>query len=363
MKGTKKDNYYAILMAGGVGSRFWPSSKSNHPKQFQDILGVGETLFQTTFKRLSKLIPSENIYILTNKEYVEQVKKQMPSIEDEQIVAEPEMRNTAPSILLGALKIHKKNPEASIVVAPSDHWIKEEESFIENIQTAFDLVENEERLFTLGIKPTSPNTGYGYIKYDPDEAETFKKVERFTEKPGKNKAEEFVASGNYAWNAGIFVWKAAFIIENFKEHLKELYELFIKGEDALNTPDEIEFLEKNYGLAPNISIDYGIMEKSEKVFMIPTGFDWNDLGSWSSVQSELPSDDHGNVMINSRLLAEDTENNIISTSQKKIVVVQGLSDYIIVDDDEVLMIVPKEKEQEIKEWRNKVMEEFGEELG
>ena len=363
MTGTKKDNYYAILMAGGVGSRFWPASKANNPKQFQDILGVGETLFQTTFKRLSRLIPSENIYILTNKEYVEMVKKQVPKIDEEQIVAEPEMRNTAPSILLGALKIQKKNPDASIVVAPSDHWIREEESFIENIQTAFDLVENDKRLFTLGIKPTSANTGYGYIKYDQEEKTEFKKVEKFTEKPGKKKAEEFLESGNYAWNAGIFVWKASYIIENFKEHLKELYDLFMKGEDKLNTPEEKEFLENNYGLAPNISIDYGIMEKSENVFMIPTDFDWNDLGTWSSVQSELPSDEHGNTTVNCRLLSEGSENNIISTSQKKVVVIKGLSDYIVVDDDDVLMIIPKKDEQEIKEWRNKVIDTFGEELG
>ena len=363
MTGTKKDNYYAILMAGGVGSRFWPASKANNPKQFQDIMGVGETLFQTTFKRLSRLIPAEHIYILTNKEYVKLIKEQVPSIQDEQIVAEPEMRNTAPSILLGALKIHKKNPEASIVVAPSDHWIKEEEAFIENIQTGFDLVEKEKRLITLGIKPTSANTGYGYIKYDQDDTESFKKVEQFTEKPGKKKAEEFVASGNYAWNAGIFVWKASFIIENFKEYLQEMHDLFIKGHDTLNTSEEIEFLEKNYGLAPNISIDYGIMEKSQNVYMIPTDFDWNDLGAWSSVQTELPKDKHGNTIINSRLLSEDAENNIISTSEKKIVVIKGLSDYIIVDDNDVLMIIPKEDEQEIKEWRNKVMEDFGKELG
>lgn len=253
--------------------------------------------------------------------------------------------------------------DASIVVAPSDHWIKEEEAFIENIQTAFDLVESDRRLFTLGIKPTSPNTGYGYIKYDQEETESFKKVEKFTEKPGKNKAQEFIDSGNYAWNAGIFIWKASFIIENFKEHLKELYELFMKGEEKFNTKGEVEFLENNYGLAPNISIDYGIMEKSENVFMIPTDFDWNDLGTWSSVQSELPADDQGNTTVNCRLISEESENNIISTSQKKIVVIKGLSDYIVVDDNDVLMIIPKTDEQEIKEWRNKVIDTFGEELG
>lgn len=363
MTGTKKDNYYAILMAGGVGSRFWPASKAATPKQFQDIMGVGETLFQTTFKRLSRLIPSENIYILTNKNFVKTIKEQVPSIKDDQIVAEPEMRNTAPSILLGALKINKQNPNASIVVAPSDHWIKEEENFIETIQMAFDLVESNDRLITLGITPTSPNTGYGYIKYSKEDTESFKKVEKFIEKPNKKKAEELIEAGNYAWNAGIFIWKSSFIIKNFKTYLKEMFDLFNKGEEVYNTEKEAEFLENNYKLASNISIDYGIMEKSEDVFMIPTNFYWNDLGTWSSIQNELPKDETGNTVINSRLLSEHAENNIISTSEKKVVVVKGLSDYIIVDDNEVLMIIPKSDEQEIKEWRNKVMEDFGKDLG
>ncbi|MBT8294890.1 MAG: mannose-1-phosphate guanylyltransferase [Gramella sp.] len=363
MTGTKKDNYYAILMAGGVGSRFWPTSKAANPKQFQDILGVGETLFQSTFRRLSKLIPAENIYVLTNRVYVNIIQDQIPSINTDQIVAEPEMRNTAPSILLGALKIQKANNDARILVAPCDHWIKDETAFIETVQKGFDHVNDEDRLITIGINPTSANTGYGYIKYAKEDAGTFKKVEQFTEKPNKAKANEFLEAGNYAWNAGIFIWKASFIIENFKSHLKEMYDLFDKGKDTWNTAEEEDFLKGNYGLAANISIDYGIMEKSEHVVMIPASFDWNDLGTWSSVQSELPADDDGNTVINSRLVAENSSGNIISTTSKKIIVMKDLSDYIIVDDEDVLMIIPKSEEQEIKQLRNKVMKDFGDQLG
>ena len=363
MTGSKKDNYYAILMAGGVGSRFWPSSKASNPKQFIDILGVGETLFQTTFKRLSRLIPIENIYVLTNKNYVEMVKDQIPHIKDEQIVPEPEMRNTAPSILLGALKIHKKNPEALTVIAPSDHWIKEEDDFIKSIQMALDSAQDNDRLITLGIEPTYPNTGYGYIKYDKDDSEEVKKVERFTEKPGEKKAKKFLEEGNYVWNAGIFIWKASFIIENFKEYQPDMFRIFEKGQDAWNTNAEDEFLETYYAQASNISIDYGIMEKSDSVYVIPVKYHWSDLGTWSSVQNELPQDEKGNTSVNSRLVADDAENNIISTYNKKVVVLNGLSDFIIVEDKDILMIVPKSEEQNIKQIRENVMADFGEDLG
>jgi len=363
MTGTKKDNYYAILMAGGVGSRFWPASKASNPKQFIDILGVGETLFQTTFKRLSKLIPAENIYVLTNKKYVDMIKDQVPQIKEEQIVPEPEMRNTAPSILLGALKIYKKNPKALTVVAPSDHWIKEEDEFIDSIQEAFNNIEDSDKLVTLGIEPTFPNTGYGYIKFNREDKESLKKVDAFTEKPNKKKAKEFIEAGNYVWNAGIFIWSAKFIIENFKKYLPDTFDALNKGEDKWNTKEEKEFLEENYSRTSNISIDYGIMEKSDSVYVIPVSFDWSDLGAWTSVKSELPSDEDENTAINCRLVSEDSENNIVSTIDKKIVVLKGLSDYIIVEDKDVLMIVPKSEEQEIKQIREKVMKDYGKDLG
>jgi len=363
MTGTKKDNYYAILMAGGVGSRFWPASKASNPKQFIDILGVGETLFQTTFKRLSNLIPSENIYVLTNFKYVDMIKKQIPHIKDEQIVPEPEMRNTAPSILLGALKIRKKNDNALIVVAPSDHWIKEQDEFIISIQNAFNYVEHNDKIITLGIEPDFPNTGYGYIEYDKKQEEKLKKVTAFTEKPNKKKAKEFIEAGNYAWNAGIFIWSAKFIIESFQKYLPDTFGILNKGEEVWNTNKEQEFLEENYSKVSNISIDYGIMEKSDSVYVIPVSYHWSDLGTWSSVKSQLPSDEDNNTVINCQFISEGSENNIVSAMDKKVVVLKGLSDYIVVEDKDVLMIVPKSEEQQIKKLREKVMEDFGDHLG
>ncbi|MCP9201585.1 mannose-1-phosphate guanylyltransferase [Gramella sp. GC03-9] len=359
----KNDNYYAILMAGGVGSRFWPSSKASNPKQFIDILGVGESLFQMTFKRLSRLIPTENILVLTNKNYVDRIKEQVPLIRDEQIVPEPEMRNTAPSILLGALKIRKMNTDARIVVAPCDHWIQQEDEFLDVLETAFESLKNEDRLLTLGVEPDSPNTGYGYIEFDKWDTGNIKKVKKFTEKPDLEKAERFLEAGNYVWNAGIFIWSADFIVQNFKQHLPEMYAIFEKGFDSLNTEKEDDFLKENYAKSDNISIDYGIMEKARDVYVIPVSFGWNDLGTWTSVQKELSKDENGNTVINSRLEAEDAENNIISIFSGKIVALKGLSDYIIVEDENVLMIVPKSDEQEIKKLRERVMKKYGNDLG
>ncbi|HEY9185548.1 MAG TPA: mannose-1-phosphate guanylyltransferase [Salegentibacter sp.] len=359
----KNKNYYAILMAGGVGSRFWPASTQANPKQFQDILGSGKSLIQTTFGRLSKLIPQENIYILTNKNYTHLVKEQLPQVKDEQIVPEPAMRNTAPSILLGALKIREKNKDALILVAPSDHWIDDNLDFSENVEAGFKAVVEDDKLITLGISPHFPNTGYGYIKYNPEETTKLAPVEDFIEKPNFKKAEEFLKSGNYLWNAGIFIWSAAFIINSFEKYLPEMYRLFEKGDKIWNTPEEEAFLEKNYGLADNISIDYGIMEKSDKVFVIPVDFKWNDLGTWGSLERELPQDEQENTVINSRLLPLDSTGNIISTQSGKVVVLDGVNNYIIVETDEVLLLLPKDKEQSIKELREKVQERFGNNLG
>ncbi|WP_081211802.1 mannose-1-phosphate guanylyltransferase [Salegentibacter sediminis] len=358
----KNKNYYAILMAGGVGSRFWPASTQANPKQFQDILGAGKSLIQATFERLSKIIPQENIYILTNKDYTQLVKEHLPQVKDEQIVPEPALRNTGPSILLGALKIRKKNKDALIVVAPSDHWIDDEVDFCENVEAGFNAVAEDDKLITLGISPNFPNTGYGYIKYNSEESTKLSRVEDFTEKPNFKKAEEFLKSGKYLWNAGIFIWSASFIIDSFKKHLPEMYRLFEKGSEFWNTAEEEEFLRKNYGLADNISIDYGILEKSDKVFVIPVDFKWNDLGTWGSLERELPQDDFKNTVVNSRLLPLDSSGNIISTESGKVVVLDGINDYIIVETAEVLLLLPKDKEQSIKELREKVQERFGNNL-
>lgn len=358
----RNENYYAILMAGGVGSRFWPVSTTKTPKQFLDIMGVGESLIQTTFNRLAKFIPRENIYILTHKMYLEMVQEHLPSVKREQIVLEPEMRNTAPSILLGALKIQKKNKDAVMVVAPSDHWIEGQEQFAENIELAFKSVEKEDKLVCLGIKPTHPNTGFGYIQYDEDAAEELKHVRQFTEKPSIKKAQAFLEEGNYVWNAGIFVWSAKYIIDCFKDYLPEMHRLFEKGSEFWNSEEEQSFLDQNYGQSTNISIDYGIMEKSDNVYVIPAKFGWNDLGTWGSLQQELSLDDSKNTSINSRIFPIESTGNIVRTSNDKIVVLDGIKDYIIVESEDALMIIPKEKEQEIKNIREEVLKRFGENL-
>lgn len=359
----KNINQYAILMAGGIGSRFWPVSTTHYPKQFQDILGAGSTLIQTTFHRLAKLMPTENIIILTHKNYKEIVKEQLPQVEDEQIVLEPEMRNTAPSILLGALKIKKKNKDALILVAPSDHWIQGDLEFQKNIEEAFNIVASEDILITLGIEPTFPNTGYGYIQYKNEEGERAKPVLKFTEKPSFKRAETFLEEGNYLWNAGIFIWSAAFILESFKKYHPEIFRLFEGGNDFYNTDKEQEFLDGNYHKAQNVSIDYAIMEKSDSVYVIPAKFKWNDLGTWKSLEDELPQDDQNNTMVNGRLLPINSTGNIIKTQNSKVVVLDGLNDFIVVEDDKVLLITPKEKIQEIKSLREKAIEKFGDDLG
>jgi len=356
-------NNFAILMAGGVGSRFWPVSTGKHPKQFRDLLGSGETLIQTTFRRLKSLVPAENIYILTNESYRELVQEQLVEVKPEQIVLEPVMRNTAPAVLLAALKIKKRNKDAVMIMAPSDHWIEDETAFTSDIDLAFETCRKEDKIVTLGITPSFPNTGYGYIEFDKESQEKVRPVKKFTEKPTFEVAREFLKEGNYLWNAGIFIWNVDFIIRSFSRNLPELFEIFQKGEAVYNTSEETSFIKANYELAPDISIDYGILEKEKNIYVIPASFDWNDLGTWGSLYNEVEKDPDQNAVLNARVLAKDASGNIISTKSNKVVVVEGLNDYIIVDEDEVLLLVPKEKEQDIKQIRNKVQEKFGESLG
>lgn len=350
-------------MAGGIGSRFWPVSTAKQPKQFRDLLGTGETLIQTTFRRLTKLVPSENIYILTNENYNHLVQEQLKEISSEQIVLEPVMRNTAPAALLAALKIQRKNKEAVMIMAPSDHWIEDEAAFTKDIQLAFDACRNEDKIITLGITPSFPNTGYGYIQYDKSSGNKIRKVEKFTEKPSFEKAREFLQEGNYLWNAGIFIWNVDFITRCFARNLPEMYELFEKRKDDINSSAEAEFIKENYPLVADISIDYGILEKEDNIFVIPASFDWNDLGTWGSLYDEVEKDSDNNAVLDARVLANQATGNIISSNSNKVVVVEGINDYIIVDEEEVLLIVPKEKEQDIKQIRKEVQNKFGKNLG
>lgn len=336
-------------MAGGVGSRFWPVSTPEFPKQFHDMLGTGETLIQKTFSRLSQLIPKENILILTNDKYCEILKEQLPMIADEQIVLEPEMRNTAPCILYASLKIKKKNPNALMIVAPSDHWIEDEVQFVANLQRSFDICDHDNVLMTLGILPTFANTGYGYIEFDKLDSRQVKKVVQFREKPDYATAKKFIQSRNFLWNSGIFIWSVSSILDAFETFQPEMYTLFNEGFDFLNTEKEKKFISENYGKSENISIDYAVMENAKNVFVLPATFDWNDLGTWGSLYDKLPKDANENAVVNATAVIENASNNIIRTNPGKKVVVDGLNDYIIVDKDNVLLIYPKKKEQDIKQ--------------
>lgn len=356
-------NYYAILMAGGVGSRFWPVSTESFPKQFHDMLGTGDTLLQKTFQRLNKLIPTENIFILTNEKYNDLVLQQLPEVKQKQVVLEPAMRNTAPCILYASLKIQKLNPDAVMIVAPSDHWIEDETAFTQNVQQAFQFCEQNDALMTLGIKPTFPNTGYGYIECGNASEENISEVIQFREKPDYNTAKQFLAQGNFLWNAGIFMWSASSVINAFKNNQPELFQHFNKGMDLYNTDAEAKFIEENYAKAENISVDYAIMESSKNVYVIPATFDWNDLGTWGSLYDKLDKDQNQNAVVNAKTLVEDASGNMIRTAKEKVVVVDGLNDYIIVDKDEVLLIFPKTKEQDIKKVLQNVKNTFGEHYG
>ncbi len=351
-------NYYALIMAGGIGSRFWPVSTKNHPKQFHDMLGIGQTLLQLTFNRLSKRIAKENIIIATNKRYKNLVLEQLPEIKEEQLFLEPAMRNTAPCILYTALKIKEKNRDAVMIVAPSDHYIEDENQFLQNITTAFEACKKRDILMTLGIQPTAPNTGYGYIEYKKG-AEEIKKVIKFTEKPDKETAQKFIAAGNYLWNAGIFIWSVKSVVSSFKKALPKMCHLFQSGSAYFYQPQENEFINEQYPKAENISVDYGIMQKADNIYTLPVNFGWNDLGTWNSLYEKLKKENDKNVVLNSELLAVDATGNMICSTTGKHIVVQGLNDFIIVEKENVLLICPKSQEQNIKQLTAGVKEQFG----
>jgi mannose-1-phosphate guanylyltransferase len=341
-------NYYAILMAGGVGSRFWPVSTADFPKQFHDMLGSGSTLIQKTFSRLSKLIPAENILILTNERYNNLVLEQLPMVKQEQVLLEPAMRNTAPCILYASLKIQKQNPEALMVVAPSDHWIEDEDEFSRNLQQCFDFCQKENALMTLGIKPTFPNTGFGYIEFDKSNSNSIKKVNQFREKPDYETAKSFLEAGNFLWNGGIFIWSVNAITEAFEKFQPQMNALFQLGVESYNSSNEKKFIDQNYANAENISIDYAVLEKAKNVYVLPATFDWNDLGTWGQLHEKLDKDENNNGVINAKVVMENASNNIVRSDANKIIVIAGLNDYIIVDKEGILLIYPKSKEQDIK---------------
>ena len=352
-------NYYAVIMAGGIGSRFWPVSTQAFPKQFHDMLGTGQTLLERTFSRLNKLVPEQNIQVLTNQRYLDLCLEQLPQIEASQVILEPAMRNTAPCILLAAMKIHKENPDGVMIVAPSDHWIEDETSFSKDVGYCFEACLSRDLLVTLGIHPTFPNTGYGYIESGKDDGALLKSVLQFREKPDYETARQFLAEGNFFWNAGIFIWSVESIIKAFETYMPELFALFSAGIGVLNTTDEAGFIEDTYPKAENISIDFAIMEKADNVYVKKANFDWNDLGTWGALHDKLTTQPEENAVVRGVEHLIDSKGNMVYTTSSKLVVIEGLNNYIVVDKEEVLMIYPKSKEQDIKQLLTEVKEKFG----
>lgn len=349
---------YILIMAGGVGTRFWPSSRASLPKQFLDILGIGSSLLQMTFERFHAWIPTENIFVLTHKDYKELVSEQLPALSENNIICEPDRRNTAPCIAYAAFKISKMNPDATMVVVPSDHLILKDTVFEATVQKAVIFANEHDALLTLGIKPTRPDTGYGYIEFKNEGIDEIKEVISFTEKPEIQKAEIFLAAGNYAWNAGIFIWSSAAILKAFMHHSPEIYKVFERGMPHYNTQSEGSFIENHFTGATSTSVDYAILEKASNVFTIPCDIGWSDLGTWNSLYEESAHDAAKNVCNTSLLIIQDATGNMIRTSHDKLVVIEGLKDFIVIDEKDVLLIWPKEKEQEIKELTGMVNEKF-----
>lgn len=344
-------NHYVAIMAGGIGSRFWPMSRTAYPKQFLDVLSTGKTLVQWTYERYAKFIPAENIYIVTSEEYVDIVKAQLPLLPFDNILAEPSKKNTAPCIAYISFKLAQINPDARFIVAPSDHLILEEERFQQIALEALDFVEHIKALVTLGIKPTHPNTGYGYIQYEGLEvAKGVYKVKTFTEKPDLEIAKSFIESGDFLWNAGIFAWKASSILTAFEKYQPEMYELFEQEKMHFNTSEEAQAIQRIYPQCTNISIDIAIMEKANNVYVMPASFGWSDLGTWNSAYENMEKDYLGNAVASENVIVIDATKCMINSPKDKLVVVQGLDDFIVVDTKDVLLICSKDKEQSIKEY-------------
>jgi mannose-1-phosphate guanylyltransferase len=355
-----KNNYVAI-MAGGIGSRFWPMSRTDMPKQFLDILNIGRTLIQATYDRFATFIPVENIYIVTSAQYKNIVKKQLPELPEKNILCEPSRKNTAPCIAYISYKLAQLDPKANLICAPADHLITETEAFIDICKHALHFTSHIKALVTLGIKPTNPNTGYGYIQYESLAAgDNIFKVKLFTEKPDLALAKTFVASGDFLWNAGIFIWQVKNIIAAFEKNTPELHEVFDAEKEYFNTNKEQEALERIFPQCTNTSIDYAVMEKADNVYVIPSSFGWSDLGTWKSAYETIEKDYLDNAVGGNGVMVIDATKNMVHAPDNKLVVLQGLDDFIIVDTKDVLLICKKDKEQEIKEYVAEVKRKKGE---
>lgn len=354
-------NHYAVIMAGGIGSRFWPVSRTGLPKQFIDMLGTGRTLVQATYDRFCKIVPEANIFIATNESYADIVREQLPQLAPHQILLEPIMRNTAPSIAYASHKIQQLDPKATMVIAPADHLIMESDEFARDIAKGLSCAANNDWLITLGIKPSRPDTGYGYIQYGKNApVPGFKKVKTFTEKPNLELAKTFLQSGDFLWNAGIFIWSARSITAAFDKYQTEMNEVFREGEEVYNTDREAKFIAGAFVRCVNISIDFAIMEKADNVYVLPADFGWSDLGTWSSIYELAEKDYLGNVSSSSgNVIVYDSSNCMIHAPKDKLVIVKGLHNFIIVQSEDTLMICPQDEEQGVKQIVADIKEKFG----
>jgi mannose-1-phosphate guanylyltransferase len=352
-------NNYVVIMAGGIGTRFWPFSRANHPKQFLDILDNGKTLIQRTVERFLSICPIENIFVVSNQDFYFQIKSQLPQLAESQILLEPYMRNTAACVAYAAYKIRKRTENANIIVAPADHVILKEDNFLQKATLALDCVAQNSILLTLGIMPTRPDTGYGYIQLAEHSTDgQLQKVKTFTEKPNLELAIEFLESGDYLWNAGIFVWNVKTIVAAFEKYMPEMAELFAEAQYSFYAPDEPRAIKKLYQQCHNISIDYAIMEKADNVYVLPCDLGWSDLGTWKSLYEFLPKDKDNNVLIGN-ILTYETTNSMVRTPNERLVVLQGLDNYIVVEHQNVLLICEKDQEQRIKNFLEDVKRQKG----
>ena len=352
-------------MAGGIGSRFWPLSKTKRPKQFLDILGTGRTLLQQTYDRFVQIMPPDHVFIVSNEEYKEIIVEQLPDIPVDNILLEPSRRNSAPCIDYANFRILQKNADANIVVAPSDHLIVKEKEFLDSVKQGLEFVESNDALLTMGIVPSRPETGYGYIQSIQKpvkgyEKTGFQKVKTFTEKPDLELAKVFLDSGDFYWNAGIFFWSLKNIMQAFETYLPEIHHLFQEGTSVYGTAEEKSFIEKTYSSCRNISIDYGVMEKAENVFVLISEFGWSDLGTWGSLYDQLEKDESQNSITGKHVFLYESTGNIINVQDDRLVVIQGLEDYIVVQNENIILVCRREDEQKIKQYVNEIKSELGE---
>ncbi|MDG2455596.1 MAG: sugar phosphate nucleotidyltransferase [Bacteroidia bacterium] len=349
---------YVIILAGGIGSRFWPISRKSKPKQFIDILGTGKTLLQEAYERYTKIVEKENIYVIANESYSSLVSEQLPQLDERQILGEPMGKNTAACVAYAAYKISEKDKNGVLIIAPSDHLIQDNTTFIHQVHTAQKYAQKNDALVTLGLKPHRPDTGYGYIQYDEQEvSKGVNKVVTFTEKPPLELAEKFLESGDFLWNSGMFVWSASSILKALNDHLPELSLTFAEGRGAYNTDIEKKHIERIYSEIPSISIDNGLLEKADNVYVLPSDFGWSDLGTWKSVQEELTTE-NDNTVLNVDLEAINSVNNLVVSDKKKLVVVKDLDGYFIVDTDDALLICKVNQEQEVKKIASEMAKKY-----